>query len=93
MLVDYDFDKINPQSLGVKGLSPLQGVGRSPTKKHFKHVDFLSLKQHTKQVSPPKVAIRSEQPLADCFISDGSKPHLRAAAGIYADALADELVR
>ena len=64
-------------------------MGRRPTKKPFKHIDILSLKQHTKQVSPPKVAIRSEQPLADCFILDESIPHLRAAAVLYADAQAD----
>ena len=65
---DYALQKRVRRGQGV--CDPLRGVGQRPAKRHHIEICLSALSKHIKMVRPPKVAIKSEQPLADEIKSD-----------------------
>ena len=72
------------------------GLGQRPIaalpQKCSKSQIFLSVTQHTNIRCPPKVAKQSAPAFGGHINLDKAMPHLRAAAGIYADVQADGIV-
>jgi len=74
-----------------RGSVTLAGCGAAPHKETMQVAATLRFRLNFANTkSPPKVAYPLEPPLADENKSDGSMPHLRAAAAIFADVQADE---
>jgi len=77
--------------MGSRGLRPLAGCGAAPHKETLQGaLTFRLYANLTKQEVRQRSRNNQRRPLADEIKSDKAFSHLRAAAVLFADALADE---